>query len=62
VENPLNGPRAIRVIAVVFLVLVLVGVVAGLVRSFTNSRAGTPATRTVIIEPAPQPTGTTPRR
>jgi hypothetical protein len=62
VHNPLNGPRAIRAIALVFLVLILVGVVAGLVHSFTNSSAGTPGPRTVTIEPAPQPTRTTPQR
>jgi hypothetical protein len=37
VHNPLNGPRAIRAISLVFLALVLVGVVAGLARSFTSS-------------------------
>jgi hypothetical protein len=37
VQNPLNGPRAVRLISLVFLALVLVGVAAGLARFFSSS-------------------------
>jgi hypothetical protein len=53
VDNPLNGPRALRTITLVFLALVLVGVVAGLARSFTGSKTG--AAPTLIVQPGQLP-------
>lgn len=50
-KNPLNHPRVLRAIALLFLGLVLVGVAVGLVRSFLETNTNAVVTRTVVVAP-----------
>ena len=65
-DNPLNHPRALRWISLLFLGLVLAGVAAGLVRSFsgTPSAAGVTPSGALpgeLTTPAPWPANNGPQ-